>query len=245
MSERRPVRCAGHGEAWETYVCEHLVKKAKQPWFSAYPDEENPWPDAWCGKCDAAFQREGEWNERNEGEMRIKLLCSGCYIEGRMDSVESLKGAKKRGWDDYVARACVEQDARQKKMIAELRLEDYPRWDVDMALASLRFSGGDLEALDLEIEAIGSFSARSDTWLWAWCNWHLPQIVRKRIRKVGDAGEKEGFLHLTEPKWRATEHDGWHMSAIAARELRALGIYRIPGDEVASFVAIMGPRAAR
>ena len=38
------------------------------------PSAENPWPDANCGQCDAVYREQGEWNEENEGRVRIKLL---------------------------------------------------------------------------------------------------------------------------------------------------------------------------
>ena len=239
MSERRRIRCDGHGDAWETYVCKHLLGKPAQEWFSEHPEEDNPWPDAWCAKCDRAFAREGEWNERNEAECPIELVCSACYVEQRMRSVEAVKGKEKRRWDAFVAEACRDLAGTQKAMVADLKLEAFPRWDVDMQKATLAFSGEGLAPLVLEIEAIGSFASTSATWLWAWCNWHLPAIVRGRVRAVRELGERERFLHLMEPKWQAAEHDGWHMAAIAARHLGALGVYRMPG-EVVSFAAIMG-----
>jgi hypothetical protein len=242
LKELRTIQCDGHGEAYETYVCEHLMKKAAQVWFSDYPGEDNPWPDAWCAKCDVAYQREGEWNERNESEMRIKLVCSACYVERRMRSVESLAGPVKKRWKAYVADCCGEQDARQERMIAALGLDRYARIGLDTEQSELVFSDDALPRLATEVEAIGSVSRKSDTWLWAWANFHLPAVVRSRIGKVREIGEREGFLHLTEPKWAADEHDGWHMAAIGARALGALGVYRLPGDQVTTFLAIMSVR---
>ncbi len=74
------LHCTTHGEANEAYVCEHLVKASGLSWHSRPPDEESPWPDAWCGDCHNVFAREGEWNETTEGEVRIKLICSLCYV---------------------------------------------------------------------------------------------------------------------------------------------------------------------
>jgi hypothetical protein len=73
------VSCDTHGEGQETYVCEHLLANPKQEWFSDVPSGEKPWPDAWCAGCDEVFQEEGEWNERNEGRIKIELLCHHCY----------------------------------------------------------------------------------------------------------------------------------------------------------------------
>ena len=47
-------------------------------------DPDDPCPDAWCDRCEDAFQAEGgEWNDRSEAVARIKLLCVRCYEAAR------------------------------------------------------------------------------------------------------------------------------------------------------------------
>lgn len=77
------IECASHGQAFSTYICEHLAANPCQEWFSRDPEESNPWPDAWCKQCDIEFQEQGEWNERNEGKVKIKILCHNCYEAAR------------------------------------------------------------------------------------------------------------------------------------------------------------------
>ena len=82
-SQPRQVECSDHGAGFSTYVCEHLASNPAQEWFSREPDEENKWPDAWCAVCDVFFQEQGEWNEKNESKLKIKLLCHRCYETSR------------------------------------------------------------------------------------------------------------------------------------------------------------------
>jgi len=79
----KKIECATHGDGFATYACEHLVANPVQEWFSSEPDETNKWPDAWCATCDVFFQEEGEWNEKNESKIKIKLLCHHCYEKAR------------------------------------------------------------------------------------------------------------------------------------------------------------------
>jgi hypothetical protein len=83
-----PLVCQEHGSAQEAYVCEHLLQSPAQVWCSAAPNADNPCPDAWCLACDEAFQRFGEWNEQNEHEVPIKLICQGCYIKKRVENTD-------------------------------------------------------------------------------------------------------------------------------------------------------------
>lgn len=75
------ITCEHHGEAYETYICEHLVGASNVDWHSAEPVEDDPWPSAWCEQCNEAFLAEGEWNERSENaaNLNVKLVCHHCY----------------------------------------------------------------------------------------------------------------------------------------------------------------------
>jgi hypothetical protein len=73
------IECADHGTGFAAHACAHLVSNPDQLWFSREADEEHKWPDAWCAGCDAFFQEQGEWNERNESKITIELLCHHCY----------------------------------------------------------------------------------------------------------------------------------------------------------------------
>lgn len=101
------------------------------------------------------------------------------------------------------------------------------------------FSNDGVPAVRARIQFIGSFSPLSNTWLWAWANFSIDAPNRALVEKVRELGEERDFPKLTTWKWNATEHDGWHMAAIAARVMGAKGIYRAPSDTGPTFLAIM------
>lgn len=77
--ETNELECSTHGVGYQTFVCEHLVADPAQVWFSNDPTDSNHWPDAWCTACNDLFLQQGEWNDKNESNLRIKLLCHRCY----------------------------------------------------------------------------------------------------------------------------------------------------------------------
>lgn len=82
MSDEDEIECCEHGKAFATFICRHLVEGSNREWHSAEPDEEDQWPDAWCGECHQHYEAEGEWNEASEqaaGPDNIKLICHHCY----------------------------------------------------------------------------------------------------------------------------------------------------------------------
>jgi hypothetical protein len=79
QSRGKQIECSTHGKGYQTYVCEHLISNPVQEWFSEDPSEIKEWPDAWCAMCNAFFDEEGEWNEKNSPKIKIELLCHHCY----------------------------------------------------------------------------------------------------------------------------------------------------------------------
>ncbi len=88
-TEREVVKCSHHSRGFATYVCEHLPANPAQKWFSNRPDDQDRWPDAWCGACEALFLEEGEWNEKNQQRREIVLVCHHCYENLRLQATES------------------------------------------------------------------------------------------------------------------------------------------------------------
>ena len=86
MSESNPrIECGVHGRRTAAYICTHLAR-GKHKGFNLAYDPETPdalFPDAWCDKCEALLDQEGEWNEAVENFTKLKLICSACYESAR------------------------------------------------------------------------------------------------------------------------------------------------------------------
>jgi len=80
------VHCEKHGDRSKAYICEHLLRGMRQGFFAA-EDSGNPYPDAWCTQCEqvriAHGGTSGEWNEKSEALLTLKLVCGDCYEEIR------------------------------------------------------------------------------------------------------------------------------------------------------------------
>lgn len=241
-TEAEQVTCPEHGEATATYVCEHLAADPMQRWHSDYPSADAPWPDAWCSACNVAYMREGEWNERNEDDLEIRILCHCCYENARADSVGYLDGDALERWEEFVCTCCEELTKKNEALGAQFALGSHKRYDWDQETGQLVFSNDGVPAVTADVDFVGSISTTSNTWLWAWANFHLLEPVRARVEALRDYGEAHGFPHLTTAKWPAEMADGWEMAAIAAHVLQAKGVYRSPSDKGALFMLISGIR---
>ena len=236
------VICSTHGSGSGTFVCKHLAENPVQRWHCGYPEEDNQWPDAWCDECNVAYEREGEWNERNEVATDIKVLCSGCYDESIAKSVDRLVGEPLAAWEAWTADCCRTLSEKQDALWERFRINSYPRWDYYQESAQLVFSGADMPDLIADVEFVGTLSTVSKTWKWAWANFSLLEQVRSRIGAVRDHGETYDYPHLQVPMWHADQPDGWHMAGVAAEILGAQGAYRAPSDYGFIFMVMMSVR---
>jgi hypothetical protein len=244
MADDNLIRCAEHGDATATYVCEHLAMDPEQRWYCDYPSESNRWPDAWCQQCDAEFRKEGERNEKNEQAVKIKVICNYCYESGHASSIESVEDCVVESWRSTLFECNHRLYTNQESLESQFRLSRHKRWDYDQKSGLITFSNEGIPAVIADIEMIGSVSSVSETWLWSWANFHILPSVRERMVAVREFGEKNGFPRLTVPKWKADEADGWEMSAITAHVLDAEGVYRVPTEKGFLFMAMTGIRFA-
>jgi len=238
----RGVECPVHGTSHGAYICNHLMNEPKQRWFCDYPSQDNPWPDAWCGACERVFQTEGEWNENNEDDVDIRLVCGRCYEEQKGSSVAPLMGSESARWEPCVSNAIDELQAKQDQLQERFDLSKHERWDYDQETGEIVFSNAGVPAVAARFQIVGSISTADDTWLWSWANFSLVPEISEQLVAVREFGEKEGFANLTVPKWPGTEEDGWELTAVAAKTLNADGAYRTPSKAGFLYLLLMDVR---
>ena len=77
------VRCDRHGANHEAFVCTHLVAGRYLGFFCRLDEPANPFPDAWCTRCESIRMQFDGWNAESESMIDIALVCGGCYEEIR------------------------------------------------------------------------------------------------------------------------------------------------------------------
>ena len=238
------LHCDAHGPSAGAYLCSHLLQQPVQTWHCNPPTAEEPCPDAWCDACERLFLQEGEWNEKNEGQADIRLVCQRCYDDARAASVQAMDDEVKALWVDTVTVCHQALATRQARLTEAYGLSTHERFDYDQASATLTFSSGGVPAVVADVEFIGSIANTSGTWRWSWANFSLlPQVVG-RISAVRQYGLDNGFAPLVVPQWKADVVDAWELAGVAAYVLEAQGVYRAPTDNGYLFMAIMGIRSA-
>jgi hypothetical protein len=230
------IECSTHGTSEAAFVCKHLVAGGKRGFNMAYAPE-NPdglYPDAWCDECDKVLAAEGEWNEKSQAFADIRFICGQCYEAIRdsnwIQDDEVLADLIQSGFD-FIA-------PRHKEFLSAYKIDDHERWDWDQKTAKLIFSHNGEPQVEADIQFSGTYSTKTDTWMWAWANQSLEESIKASSRDIRAMGQELGLKQLASGKYAATAADGWEMTYILAKHLNAIGLYRTPGDHGFSYMVV-------
>ncbi len=241
----KPVHCNKHGETPATFVCRHVLSGVACGFHHSSDDPDDRWPDAWCDRCEAAFERDGAWNDANDPD--ISLMCTGCYELAR-ERNEYLPPPLEAGQlavstDEFAAlayeaceRCTVRQDAARD---AWEKFASGKRWHFDAETDTIRFFDSPTgETVVADVTITGSFSKKSDTWLWAWANQNYAESARAAMNPVRVFGEVRGIEQFQNGHWSAEEVDAWEVTQIAADLLGASAIYCAPMEHMLVFMLL-------
>lgn len=128
------------------------------------------------------------------------------------------------------AERCVEElKVIQDKFQIEHNLTLYEDWFYDKTIGLLTFSTGDNQ-LNFKYIDVGSYSEKSKTWKWSWDNNTTLAKVKEETKLIKDFGQRSEFIKLTEGYFPSDEIEAWEFTAIAAKLLNGIGVYRPVND---------------
>ena len=247
MSDRsKTVECAKHGQGAATFVCQHLVLGVRCGYHCSTRDPSDPWPDAWCSACNEVLEREGAWNPTSEAFADVRLACSGCYEDHRARNETPTGPLRDRGglspenWSQFRHAAVHACQQRQDAAIEQWQITSYARWRRDGP--RLWFLDPTLPDLVCDNVVVGSWSANTRTWMWAWANDGLEPDERPDIGRLQAFGLVRDIDELHEAHWEAEESAGWEMTAVASELLGAQAIYRAPMGHIRLFLLLRNLR---
>ena len=121
----------------------------------------------------------------------------------------------------------------------QFKLGTWQHWAYELEAGTLTFSNDGVPRVVATIQAVGSTSNKSGTWMWGWANQSLPEKVTDQLFRLKQFGERENLTQLTEATFPGDEKVGWEMAAVATRILGGKGVYRCPSANGSLFVVFM------
>lgn len=134
-------------------------------------------------------------------------------------------------YQDFKHKAVHNLIALNKQCQGKFGIGKWERWDYDLDAGTLVFSEAGAPKVVAEVQAVGTTSARSKTWLWSWANKSLTATVTNQMAKVRQFGIENAIQQLTEPSLPDDEYLGWGLTAVTAALIGAKGAYRCPSND--------------
>jgi hypothetical protein len=135
---------------------------------------------------------------------------------------------------------------KQNALQTTYSLGAYSRWWFEQGEETLQFFDSENRlGLEADIVHIGSYSPKSNTWLWAWANVSILPKLRAKAEPLRELEAITGYQLFDEfNTFEADELMAWELTAIAVKHLQAKGCYRAPSSDGShhSFLAFMNLR---
>ena len=142
-------------------------------------------------------------------------------------------------FDVLVARVTAELSSKQRDLEAKYRLGTYASFHLNLEAGLLEFKDSkERVRVRASITPVGSFSARSGTWKWAWANDSVPRTLRDRCEDLQGLSEETGMKLFLLPGFESDEAMAWELTGMAVARWGHLGGYRAPAGDLAVFVSI-------
>ena len=132
-----------------------------------------------------------------------------------------------------------ELDAKQDYLINEYQLGSYEKSFYDQERKVLQFINENQELLEFYVIIIGTWSPKSNTWMWAWENSSMTVEVQKEASAMKELAEITGLNIFETPFFQCKEGDAFDITALAVHHLNAIGMYQVPEEDSHLFLAIM------
>jgi hypothetical protein len=233
------IDCHGSGAGTPaTFICRHLANGSGRG-FHLQPDEEDPWPDAWCDECEHRLAQDGGWSEGAFLES-MTTVCGGCWDRAREDRGGGpAQPMSLSDVDALVADSLCRQQRRQDEMVRAFRVGRHGRWRWEPGTGGFWFdTESGVPRLSASFLFAGTYAPCDGSFLWSWANPTLERALTKPLVQVKRFGEARGIDWLAHSHHECDEPTALRWMAVAADRLGGRFIYRVLQDPVFVYVLL-------
>ncbi|MBW7674217.1 DUF6882 domain-containing protein [Chryseobacterium chendengshani] len=141
-------------------------------------------------------------------------------------------------YEEFADEKCQSLMQIQEEFREKFGIDRYELWHYDAELELLRLYNDDQDQLFLKYIPIGTFSLKSETWMWSWYNEYAAEPSKENVLVIKDFGIKNDYHKLVEGTFSADEFDCWEFAAICFDKLDGIGVYRLTTEKLHSYLLV-------
>jgi len=136
--------------------------------------------------------------------------------------------------------SCYEElQKKQDILLNEYQMGSFEEFWFDQETKTLQFKTDDEVKLEFAVVLVGSWSSKSNTWMWAWANESVVDEMREESSRIKELAAVTGNEIFEMTSFAADEYNAHEFVAMAVYHLGALGMYSAPSDMLKTFMALM------
>ncbi|MBJ6366806.1 DUF6882 domain-containing protein [Snuella sedimenti] len=132
---------------------------------------------------------------------------------------------RNKDYEEYASKKYDELIESQEAFNSKFKLESYSNWFYDQESELLRVYNDDDDEIFFKYIPIGTYSLKSNTWLWSWENEHSIEKNKLKTLVVKQLGEKRDYEKLTKGLIDCDREECWDFVAISKSMINAIGVY--------------------
>ncbi|CAL2063581.1 DUF6882 domain-containing protein [Tenacibaculum sp. 190524A05c] len=127
----------------------------------------------------------------------------------------------------------------QIEFYSQYNLDSYSHWFYDQESELLRIYNNDNDEIYFDYVPIGSYSLKSNTWLWSWANEHSIEKNKTKTLIIKELGEKNSYSQLSDGLFECDKEECWNFAAITKNYIQSLGVYCVNSNDLLSFKLVI------
>ena len=142
--------------------------------------------------------------------------------------------------DEFIATSVAELQRKQELLESIYGIGHHAHFWFDQPSGTLEFRDtAGQPHLTASVIPIGSHSAKSGTWMWAWANKTILPALREGADRFRDLAAVTGMKLLAQDLINVEPDMPWEITAMVVRHIGAMGAYRAPDRGSDLYLAIM------
>ncbi|ARO59101.1 Uncharacterized protein B5E38_1525 [Bacillus cereus] len=146
-------------------------------------------------------------------------------------------------FENYLVMCYDKLESKQQKFISDYNIYNFDEYWYDQDRCILQFKKMVKCYLNLVLFFIGSWSGKSNSWMWSWANENVADYARSKSNCLKDLQNITGNEVFINSLFECDQEMAYELAAFSIEYLDAEGVYMAPGERSDVFMAVMSPHA--
>lgn len=142
-------------------------------------------------------------------------------------------------FDTFLGRCYQELEDKQALLLDNYSLGEYKNYWFDQIAETLQFKNAEEVELEFIVVPIGSWSDKSNSWMWAWANNTFTEEFKSKSVCLKGLADYTDFDIFNTEAFEADESTAHELAAMAVHHLNAMGMYIVPSNNLKTFLALV------